>query len=57
MQSPQVLTVVLPTHDLCRRHPVDRHLCRVDLVIAVFMRRIGQYGWLLTLAISIGLPV
>ena len=27
------------------------------LLIAGFMRWIGRYGWLLTLAISIGLPI
>ena len=56
IQITQVLKVVMPI-TIYVGDPVDRHLLRSALLIAGFMRWLGRYGWLLTVAISIALPL
>ena len=57
-QIAQVLKVVIADGDLRRGGAVARHLSRLGvLLIAGFMRWIGRYGWLLTLVVSLGLPI
>ena len=56
-QIRQVLKVVWPTALYVAAIPWLGIYVASALLIAGFMRWIGRYGWLLTLAISIGLPV
>lgn len=56
-QITQVLKVVLPLTVYVGLIPWIGIYIASALLIAGFMRWIGRYGWLLTLAISIGLPV
>ena len=56
MQIAQVLKVVLPLTIYVGVIPWIGIYLASALLIAGFMRWIGRYGWLLTLAISIGLP-
>jgi putative tricarboxylic transport membrane protein len=53
----QVLKVVLPLTIYVGAIPWIGIYIASALLIAGFMRWIGQYGWLLTLTISIALPV
>lgn len=55
-QIRQVLKVVWPTALYVAAIPWLGIYVASALLIAGFMRWIGRYGWLLTLAISIGLP-
>jgi putative tricarboxylic transport membrane protein len=57
MQIAQVLKVVLPLTIYVGAIPWLGIYIASALLIAGFMRWIGHYGWLLILAISIGLPV
>jgi putative tricarboxylic transport membrane protein len=57
MQIAQVLKVVLPLTIYVGAIPWLGIYLSSGLLIAGFMRWIGRYGWPLTLAISIGLPV
>ncbi|HLM13055.1 MAG TPA: tripartite tricarboxylate transporter TctB family protein [Reyranella sp.] len=57
MQIAQVLKVVLPLTIYVGIIPWIGIYLASALLIAGFMRWIGRYGWPLTLAISIGLPV
>jgi hypothetical protein len=57
MQITQVLKVVLPLTLYVGAIPWLGIYLASALLIAGFMRWIGRYGWLLTLAISIALPV
>ena len=57
MQIAQVLKVVLPLTIYVGIIPWIGIYLASALLIGGFMRWIGRYGWLLTLAISIGLPV
>ena len=57
MQITQVLKVVLPLAIYVGAIPWLGIYIASALLIAGFMRWIGHYGWLLILAISIGLPV
>ena len=57
MQLTQVLKVVLPLTIYVGAIPWLGIYLASALLIAGFMRWIGRYGWLLTLAISIGLPI
>jgi hypothetical protein len=57
MQITQVLKVVLPLTIYVGAIPWLGIYIASALLIAGFMRWIGYYGWLLILAISIGLPV
>jgi hypothetical protein len=57
MQITQVLKVVLPLTIYVGAIPWLGIYLASALLIAGFMRWIGRYGWLLTLAISIGLPI
>ena len=56
-QLTQVLKVVLPLTVYVGAIPWIGIYLASTLLIAGFMRWIGRYGWPLTLAISIGLPV
>jgi hypothetical protein len=56
-QIAQVLKVVLPLTIYVGAVPWIGIYIASALLIAGFMRWIGRYGWLLTAAISIGLPV
>ncbi len=56
-QIGQVLKVVWPTALYVAAIPWIGIYVASVLLIAGFMRWIGRYGWLLTLAISLGLPV
>ena len=56
-QIAQVLKVLLPLDVYVGVIPWIGIYVASALLIAGFMRWIGRYGWLLTLAISIGLPV
>jgi hypothetical protein len=57
MQLTQVLKVVLPLTIYVGAIPWLGIYLASALLIAGFMRWIGRDGWLLTLAISIGLPI
>ena len=56
-QIAQVLKVVLPLTIYVGAVPWLGIYVASALLIAGFMRWIGRYGWLLTAAISIGLPI
>ena len=56
-QIAQVLKVVLPLTVYVGAVPWLGIYIASALLIAGFMRWIGRYGWLLTAAISIGLPI
>jgi putative tricarboxylic transport membrane protein len=56
-QIAQVLKVVLPLTIYVGTIPWIGIYVASALLIAGFMRWIGRYGWLLTAAISIGLPI
>ena len=56
-QLRQVLSVVVPATVYVFMVPVLGMYLSSGLLIAVFMKWIGRYGWLLTLLIAIGVPV
>jgi hypothetical protein len=56
-QLRQVLSVVVPATVYVFMVPVLGMYLSSGLLIAVFMKWIGRYGWLLTLLIAVGVPV
>ena len=56
-QIRQVLSVVIPTTVYVFAVPVLGMYVSSGLLIAVFMKWIGRYSWLMVLAIAIGVPI
>ena len=56
-QIRQVLSVVIPTTVYVFAVPVLGMYVSSALLIAVFMKWIGRYSWLMVLAIAIGVPI
>jgi hypothetical protein len=56
-QLRQVLSVVIPTTVYVFVVPVIGMYVSSGLLIAVFMKWIGRYSWLLVLAVAISLPI
>ena len=56
-QLRQVFSVVIPTTVYVFAVPVIGMYVSSGLLIAVFMKWIGRYSWLLVLAVAIGVPV
>jgi len=56
-QLRQVLSVVIPTTIYVFAVPVIGMYVSSGLLIAVFMKWIGRYSWLMVLAIAIGVPI
>ncbi len=56
-QLRQVMSVVVPTAVYVALIPWIGIYVASSLLIGVFMRWIGRYGWLLVLLISVGVPV
>jgi putative tricarboxylic transport membrane protein len=56
-QSRQVMTVVIPTTIYVFLVPEIGIYIASMLLIAVFMKKLGGYGWAKVIAVSIGVPV
>ena len=56
-QLRQVLSVVIPTTIYVFAVPVIGMYLSSGLLIAVFMKWIGRYSWLMVLAVAIGVPI
>jgi len=56
-QIRQVLSVVIPTAFYVLAVPVLGMYVSSGLLIGVFMKWLGRYGWVTVLAVSVGVPV
>jgi hypothetical protein len=56
-QLRQVFSVVIPTTDYVFAVPILGMYMSSGLLIAVFMKWIGRYSWLIVAAIAIGVPI